>query len=53
MTPRRIYYINYLDPKTRFLKREEFESHRDMEARIQELKDLGMVHFNKGSFERG
>lgn len=51
MTPRRIYYINYIDPATGFLKREEFDSHSDMDTRIQELKKRGILHFNKGSFE--
>jgi len=51
MTPRRVYYINYIDPDTKFLKREEFDSHHDMEARIQELKNRGIIHFNRGSFE--
>lgn len=52
MTPRRVYYINYLDPDTGFLKREEFDRHQDQDARIAELKKKGIVHFNKGSFER-
>jgi len=52
MTPRRIYYVNYIDPRTGFLKREEAENHRDLEARIQALKDAGVIHITEGSFER-
>ena len=51
MTPRRIYYINYIDPKTGFLKREEFTTHRDMVERIAKLRAEGITNFNKGSFE--
>jgi len=51
MTPRRIYYVNYIDPRTGFLKREETDSHRDIEARIQELKEAGVLHMTEGSFE--
>ena len=49
---RTVYYINYIDPETGFLKREEFDHHRDMEPRIQELKAKGVKHFTRGHFER-
>lgn len=51
MTPRRIYYINYIDPETGFLKREEFDTHRDADKRIAELKADGVRHTTTGSFE--
>ena len=51
MTPRRVYYISYIDPATGFLKREEMDSHRIQEARIEELKTKGVKHFYKGSYE--
>jgi len=48
----RIYYINYIDPRTGFLKREEAENHKDIDARIRELKERGVLHITEGSFER-
>jgi len=51
MTPRRVYYINYLDPRTGFLKREEMDTHRDQETRIAELTKAGVTRITKGSFE--
>jgi len=51
MTPRRIYYINYIDPRTGFLKREESENHKDIETRKAELKKRGVLHIAEGSFE--
>ena len=47
----RIYYINYIDPKTGFLKREEFTTHRAMTERIAKLEDEGIKDFTKGGFE--
>ena len=46
----RIYYINYLDPKTGFLKREEFTRHRNQEERIRELRAAGVKHIIEASF---
>jgi len=53
MTPRRRYYLNYIDAKTGFLRREEFDSHRDRDTRIQELRKAGVTHITEGSFETG
>lgn len=50
MTPKRIYYVNYIDPATGFLKREEFTSHRARSDRITILKKQGVTNFNIGSF---
>lgn len=52
MTSRRIYYLNYLDPKTGFLKREEANTHRELEERVAELKSQGVKEITKGSFLR-
>jgi len=49
MTPRRVWYINYIDPKTGFLRHEEYNSHRDMEARATELRAQGVTHLTKGA----
>jgi len=49
--PRRIYYINWLDPETGFLKRDEYTSHRDQTARIEELRRRGVTRITEGSFE--
>jgi len=51
MTPRRTYYINYIDPRTGFLKREESENHKDIEKLKQQLKERGVLHMATGSFE--
>jgi len=51
MTPRRIYYINYLDLKTGFIKREEFDRHRDLVDRIAELRAQGVTRITEGSYE--
>jgi len=53
MTPRRVYYINYLDPKTGFLEREEFDSHRDRDTRVAELRKASVTRITEGSFETG
>jgi len=53
MTPRRVYYINYIDAKTGFLRREEFDSHHDQENRIAILTKEGTTRITKGSFEVG
>lgn len=52
MTPRRIYYINYIDKETGFLKREEFDRHRDQTTRISKLKAEGVTHITPGSYEK-
>ena len=51
MTPRRVYYINYLDPETGFLKREEFDRHRDQEDRVAELRAQGVTRITKSSYQ--
>jgi len=51
MTPRRTYYINYIDPRTGFLKREEFDSHRDQMNRVDELKRQGVMYISHNHFE--
>jgi len=47
----RVYYINYIDPRTGFLKREEFDSHSDLETRIAALRRQGVARMTEGSFE--
>ena len=49
----RIYYINYIDPTTGFLKREEFTRHKDQKERIRELQAAGIKHITQASFLRG
>jgi len=51
MTPARVYYVNYIDPTTGFLKREETTDHRALTDRIADLKKRGVVHITEGSFE--
>jgi len=51
MTPARVYYVNYIDPATGFLKREETTGHRALTDRIAELKKAGVVHVTVGSYE--
>jgi len=50
--PKRVYYLTWLDPTTGFLKREEFDHHRDLEARLRELRQKGVTHTTQGAFER-
>jgi len=50
-SPRRVYYITYMDPRTGFLKREEFDVHHDQETRIAELRKAGVTRMTTGSFE--
>jgi hypothetical protein len=51
MTPRIIYYINYVDPETGFIRREEFTVHRAQEERIAELKRKGVKNIVEGHYE--
>jgi len=53
MTPRRTYYINYIDTKTGFLRREEFDTNRSRDQREAELRAAGVTRITKGSFEVG
>jgi len=46
---KRVWYINYIDPKTGFLKHEEYDSHRTMEARVAELRAAGITNLTKGA----
>jgi hypothetical protein len=43
-----IYYINYIDPETGFLRREEFMSHRERDRRMEELRRKGVKHITTG-----
>lgn len=53
MTAPRVYYIRYIDPKTGFQKREEFDTTRERTKRIEELKKEGVTTLAVGSyFER-
>jgi hypothetical protein len=51
MTPRVIYYINYIDPVTGFLRREEYTEHRRLDDRIRELRAAGVKYITEGKFE--
>jgi hypothetical protein len=51
MTPRTIYYINYLDPTTGFLKREEYTEHRRQEERIRQLRAAGVRYITEGQYQ--
>ena len=46
----RVYYINYIDPKTGFLEREEFTTHRAREERIARLRAKGITRITTGAF---
>jgi len=49
--PRSVYTVVYIDPATGFLKREEFDTHRDREERIAKLKNAGVREISRGHFE--
>ena len=51
--PRSVYTVLYVDPATGFLKRLEFDTHRDREDKIRELKAAGVRELTRGSFETG
>jgi len=46
-----VYYVTYIDPKTGFLKRVEFDSHADAMELVRSLQAQG-VHVMTGHFER-
>ena len=50
MTPQRIYYIRYIDPKTGFQKREEFDTQHAREKRIETLTAEDVKTLMKGSY---
>jgi hypothetical protein len=45
-----IYYINYIDPETGFLTREEYMSHRKRDQRIEELRRKGVQYMATGHY---
>jgi hypothetical protein len=45
-----IYYINYIDPETGFLEKEEYVSHRQLNQRIEELRRKGVKHITTGHY---
>lgn len=47
-----VYYINYLDLVTGFMKRFESESHREVQAKIRELHEAGVTVMATGQYER-
>jgi len=51
MTERkRVYYITYMDPDTGFLRREEYDTHREQEDRKRMLRRMGVVRIHQGSY---
>jgi len=49
----RIYHINWIDPETGFIQREEFKTYREMRQREIELKAKGVRVLTVGHYETG
>ena len=47
-----VYYITYIDPRTGFLRREETESHRELQRRIAELVAQGVTILATGQYHK-